>query len=130
MLLSVAITNLHLTDTPIKPCHSLTERPGYLRLYGNCYDLNSPESPAMLLRKQTSYRESFQAKMLFTPSRAGYESGLVVWWSQYSYATIGIAAVQQDDGTAIPTVISKEPTGKINELKVRKLARRCKGYYG
>ncbi|KAF6798228.1 Non-reducing end alpha-L-arabinofuranosidase BoGH43B 2 [Colletotrichum sojae] len=114
-------------NTPIKPCHSLTERPGYLRLYGNCYDLSSPESPAMLLRKQTSYDETFQATMHFSPSRAGYESGIVVWWSQYSYATIGIAGVQQDDGTVIPTVITREPTGKVNELEVRRVSLRHLG---
>ncbi|KAF9869264.1 glycosyl hydrolase [Colletotrichum karsti] len=105
-------------NTPIKPCHSLTERPGYLRLYGNCFDLSSPESPAMLLRKQSSYHESFRAKMLFRPGRAGYESGVTVWWSQYSYATIGITAVQRDDGSVVPTVVLREPTGKINDLKV------------
>ncbi|KAF6837966.1 Non-reducing end alpha-L-arabinofuranosidase BoGH43B 2 [Colletotrichum musicola] len=114
-------------NTPIKPCHSLTERPGYLRLHGNCYDLSSPESPAMLLRKQTSYNETFQATMHFNPSRAGYESGIVVWWSQYSYATIGIAGVQQDDGTVIPTVITREPTGKVNELEVRRVSLRNLG---
>ncbi|TDZ46024.1 Non-reducing end alpha-L-arabinofuranosidase BoGH43B [Colletotrichum trifolii] len=105
-------------NTPIKPCHSLTERPGYLRLHGNCFDLNSPESPAMLLRKQSSYEEKFEAKMIFKPSRAGYESGVSLWWSQYSYATIGVAARQQEDGSIIPTIITREPTGKINELKV------------
>ncbi|KAL0768563.1 hypothetical protein CaCOL14_009538 [Colletotrichum acutatum] len=108
-----------LLDTPIKPCHSLIERPGCLRLYGNCFDLNSPESPAMILRKQTSYSEGFKATMLFKPSRAGYESGVTVWWSQYSYATIGIGAVQpQDGGSAVPTIITREPTGKVNKLKV------------
>ncbi|KAF4820030.1 Non-reducing end alpha-L-arabinofuranosidase BoGH43B [Colletotrichum siamense] len=106
-------------NTPIKPCYSLTERPGYLRLFGNCFDLNSPESPAMLLRKQTSYNESFRAEMIFKPSRAGYESGITVWWSQYSYATIGIAAVREDDGSlAVPTIVTREPTGKVSELKV------------
>ncbi|WYZ43831.1 hypothetical protein EsH8_VII_000267 [Colletotrichum jinshuiense] len=106
-------------NTPIKACHSLTERPGYLRLYGNCFDLNSPESPAMLLRKQSSYNEIFRAKMLFKPSRAGYESGVVVYWSQYSYATIGITAVQQENATStVPTIITREPTGKISEFKV------------
>ncbi|KZL70308.1 glycosyl hydrolase [Colletotrichum tofieldiae] len=106
-------------NTPIKPCHSLTERPGHLRLYGNCFDLNSPESPAMLLRKQSSYSETLRVKMLFKPSRPGYESGVTVWWSQYSYATIGIGAVQPEDGgPAIPTIVRREPTGKVGELRL------------
>ncbi|KAL0934676.1 Non-reducing end alpha-L-arabinofuranosidase BoGH43B 2 [Colletotrichum truncatum] len=106
-------------NTPLKPCYSLTERPGYLRLYGNCYDLSSPESPAMLLRKQSSYRDTFTARMFFKPSRVGYESGITVWWSQYSYATIGIAGTQSVDGQSVrPTVVIREPTGKVSELKV------------
>ncbi|TIC91126.1 Non-reducing end alpha-L-arabinofuranosidase BoGH43B [Colletotrichum higginsianum] len=106
-------------NTPTKSCHSLTERPGHLRLYGNCFDLSSPESPAMLLRKQSSFNEIFRVKMFFKPSRADYESGITVWWSQYSYATVGIGAVQpQDGGPAVPTIVSRQPTGKINELKV------------
>lgn len=115
------VPQLTYLDTPIKHCYSLTERPGYLRLFGNCFDLNSPESPAMLLRKQTSYNESFRAEMIFKPSRAGYESGITVWWSQYSYATIGIAAVREDDGSlAVPTIVTREPTGKVSELKVQR----------
>ncbi|GKT41381.1 non-reducing end alpha-L-arabinofuranosidase [Colletotrichum spaethianum] len=95
------------------------KRPGHLRLYGNCFDLDSPESPAMLLRKQSSYNETLRAKMLFKPSRAGYESGVTVWWSQYSYATIGIGAVQPGGGRpAVPTIVRREPTGKINELRL------------
>lgn len=74
----------------------------------------------MLLRKQSSYNEIFRAKMLFKPRRAGYESGVVVYWSQYSYATIGITAVQQENATStVPTIITREPTGKISEFKVR-----------
>ncbi|GKT65148.1 glycosyl hydrolase [Colletotrichum tofieldiae] len=98
------------------------KRPGHLRLYGNCFDLNSPESPAMLLRKQSSYSETLRVKMLFKPSRPGYESGVTVWWSQYSYATIGIGAVQPEDGgPAIPTIVRREPTGKVGELRVTTL---------
>ncbi|KAI1187629.1 glycoside hydrolase family 43 protein [Nemania serpens] len=99
-------------NTPLKNCYSLTERPGYLRLYGNCYDLASPESPAMLLRKQSSYTESFEAKMEFNPRKAGYEAGVVVWWSQYSYATYGLTLRERVDGEQVLTIASRVPTGK------------------
>ncbi|KAL1864315.1 hypothetical protein Daus18300_007738 [Diaporthe australafricana] len=56
-------------NTPLKQSYSLTERPGYLRLWGNCYDLSSPEAPAMLLRKQTSFSQTFEVTMDFRPQQ-------------------------------------------------------------
>ena len=44
----------------------------------------------MLLRKQTAFNQSFQSTLEFRPRKAGYEAGIVVWWSMYSYASIGI----------------------------------------
>ncbi|KAM0335531.1 hypothetical protein ACHAQA_000579 [Verticillium albo-atrum] len=92
--------------------------PGHLRVHGNCYDLNSPESPALLLRKQSSFHETFRATMSFKPSRLGYESGVTLWWNQYSYASVGIAAVATPDGEGlVQTVVAREPTGKNGEFK-------------
>ncbi|KAI1115731.1 glycoside hydrolase family 43 protein [Nemania sp. NC0429] len=103
-------------NTPLKQCYSLTERPGYLRVYGNCYNLASPEAPAMLLRKQSSYTESFEAKMQFNPRKAGYEAGIVVWWSQYSYATYGLTLRKRVGGEQILTMVSRAPTGKAGDI--------------
>lgn len=77
-------------DTPLKQFYSLAERPNHLRVYGGCYTLSSPEAPTMLLRKQTAINQSFQATLEFRPRKAGYEAGIVVWWSMYSYASIGL----------------------------------------
>ncbi|KAI0109160.1 glycoside hydrolase family 43 protein [Nemania sp. FL0031] len=106
-------------NTPLKQCYSLSERPGYLRLFGNCYDLDSPEAPAMLLRKQSSYTESFEVKMQFNPRKAGYEAGIVLWWSQYSYATYGLTLRESSDGKQTPMVVSRAPNGKTGEMTVR-----------
>src|SRR5690606_29187270 len=77
-----------------------------------------PESPALLLQKQAEYRETFRAKMSFQPSRLGYESGITLWWSQYSFASIGVGVVEAvEGGEAVRTVIAREPTGKSGELK-------------
>ncbi|KAH9892958.1 glycoside hydrolase family 43 protein [Xylariomycetidae sp. FL2044] len=104
-------------NTPLKQCYTLSERPGCLRIYGNCYDLTSPEAPAMLLRKQSSYAETFSAKMQFSPSRPGYEAGVILWWSQYSFATVGITAYELPDGDLVQTVVSRVPTGDAGFLK-------------
>ncbi|KAI5460362.1 glycosyl hydrolase [Mariannaea sp. PMI_226] len=101
-------------NTPLKQSYSLAEKPGSLRLYGTCYDLSSPESPAMLLRKQTSYNQTFHATMEFSPRKAGYEAGVVIWWNQYSYAAIGIVAVTEDGKVRRKAIIRKPKQG--NEI--------------
>lgn len=105
-------------DTPLKQSYSLTERPGFLRLFGNCYDLSSPEAPAMLLRKQSSYAQLFEATMRFSPSRAGYEAGIVLWWNQFSYATVGVTLAELPGGEKVKTVIRRSPTGQAGVMKV------------
>ncbi|KAI0873843.1 glycoside hydrolase family 43 protein [Hypoxylon argillaceum] len=109
----------YLKNTPLKQCYTLTERPGYLRLYGNCYDLASPEAPAMLLRKQSSYTESFEVKMEFSPRKAGYEAGVLLWWSQYSYATYGLTLHERPNGEKALVAVSRAPTGKPGEVTIR-----------
>ncbi|KAF4551803.1 Hypothetical protein D9617_12g036930 [Elsinoe fawcettii] len=98
--------------TPLKQCYDLTSQPESLRLYGNCYDLSSPEAPAMLLRKQSEYTDSFHAKLHFAPSRRGCEAGVVLWWNQFSYASLGIARVKDAQGKESIVLTSKIPTGQ------------------
>lgn len=63
----------------------------------------------MLLRKQCSYSETFTAEMNFHPTRLGYEAGLVLWWSSFSYASIGIAGVRVVDGKVQRTIVCRIP---------------------
>lgn len=72
----------------------------------------------MLLRKQASYTESFEAKMQFNPRKAGYEAGIVVWWSQYSYATYGLTLRGRLDGEQVLAMASRVPTGRAGEITV------------
>lgn len=112
------LTPPKIQDTPLKQSYSLTDRPGHLRLYGNCYDLPSPEAPSMLLRKQTAYDQTFAARMEFTPSEPGYEAGMVLWWSQYAYSTIGITLVELHGGQRVQTVVNRTPTGQAGVFNV------------
>ncbi|KAG8622890.1 hypothetical protein KVT40_009401 [Elsinoe batatas] len=97
--------------TPLKQCHDLETRPGHIRLYGNCYNLSSPEAPAMLLRKQSEYTDSFHVKMQFSPSRSGYEAGIVLWWNQFSYSTIGLTKLRGTTDLSELVIASKSPSG-------------------
>ncbi|KAI0015858.1 beta-xylosidase [Xylariomycetidae sp. FL0641] len=103
-------------NTPLKRCYTMAEKPGNLRVYGNCYSLSSPEAPALLLRKQTSYTETFQAKLEFNPRKTGYEAGMVLWWSQYSYASVGFALHETEGGT-YKTIVVRQPSGQAGVMK-------------
>lgn len=76
----------------------------------------------MLLRKQTSWtQETFRVAMNFTPRKAGYEAGIVLWWNQFSYATMGIT-FGGDGGTVdCRTVVTRQPEGQPGEMKVSDL---------
>ncbi|KAF5608449.1 xylosidase arabinosidase [Fusarium subglutinans] len=93
------------------------KKPGVLRLYGNCYDLTSPEAPAMLLRKQTSYNQVFKTKMEFKPTVRGYEAGVVLWWSQHSYASLGVVASENYNGKVEAMISYKGASGDANKFK-------------
>lgn len=103
-------------NTPLKTFHTLTERPGFLRIHGGCYDLASPEAPTLLLRKQESFNDRFSATLEFKPSRKGYEAGISVWWSMYSFASIGVACVLHS-GDILPTVVCRQPTGAAGKQR-------------
>jgi beta-xylosidase len=118
-------------DTPLKHPYSLEEHPGYLRLYGSGYGLNSPEAPTMLLRKQMSYSECFQARMTFSPSKEGYEAGLVLWWNQFNFACIGLARFRLHDQTSsVLTIKIRRPTGKAGVVEVSDGRPKCGGKSG
>ncbi|KAJ6265043.1 Beta-xylosidase [Drechslerella dactyloides] len=76
--------------TPLKQEYSLTERPGYLRLHGGPYNLTVPESPTMLLQRQTRANIVWTAELDFYPNSRNYEAGTVVWWNSYTFASIGV----------------------------------------
>lgn len=71
----------------------------------------------MLLRKQSSYTEAFEVKLLFNPQKQGYEAGIVLWWSQFSYATCGLT-LHEALGEQVLTIVSRTPTGKAGETSV------------
>lgn len=72
----------------------------------------------MLLRKQTALAQSFQATMEFAPSRVGYEAGIVLWWNQFSYATVGVTLLELPDGERVLTVVRRGPTVQDGVVEV------------
>jgi hypothetical protein len=57
---------------------------------GNSHNLSSQENPALLLRKQTAFRQKWGVLLTFKPTKPGSEVGVVVWRNQNSYCSLGI----------------------------------------
>lgn len=73
----------------------------------------------MLLRKQTSYSQCFHTSLAFQPSIPGYQAGIVLWWSQFSYATVGVAATKLENGDVVRSIAIRRPIGKAGAFEVR-----------
>ncbi|KAL0571955.1 hypothetical protein V5O48_010007 [Marasmius crinis-equi] len=98
--------------TPQKPFHSLTARQGHLRIYGNAYKVGDRDTPALLLRKQSVYNETFEVVLDgFSPRPAGAqaievgtesggreEAGVTVLYSDFLHQDIGIIGLNGTEG--------------------------------
>ncbi|GAW11308.1 hypothetical protein ANO14919_006510 [Xylariales sp. No.14919] len=65
--------------------------------------------------------------MQFSPRKSGYEAGIVIWWSQYSYASYGLTLRERPDGEQVLTMASRVPTGKAGEMTLRHLDLKANG---
>jgi beta-xylosidase len=76
--------------TVLKKFYYLTERPGYLRLKGNAYKIGDRDNPALVLRKQASYNDTFETEVEFSPTSNLTEAGATVIANDLNHAEIGI----------------------------------------
>jgi Beta xylosidase C-terminal Concanavalin A-like domain len=72
----------------------------------------------MLLRKQTDFKQTFQVTLDFRPRHPGYEAGIVVWYSMYSYASIGLAMICNEAEEMTKAVVTKLPASNIGAMNV------------
>lgn len=75
---------------PYKENYSLTERPGYLRLWGSKFTMEDWDSPTFLGRRQTAMECEAAAKLDFYPKKEGEEAGFVIRGNEKNRAEIGI----------------------------------------
>ncbi|KAF9017501.1 hypothetical protein BDZ89DRAFT_1045061 [Hymenopellis radicata] len=78
--------------TPYKKFHTLADRPGYLRIMGNAYAPGDRDSPAMLLRKQTSYEQTFETQLEFSPTLNLTEAGITIYVNEARHNDIAITS--------------------------------------
>ncbi|EIN09968.1 glycoside hydrolase family 43 protein [Punctularia strigosozonata HHB-11173 SS5] len=88
--------------TPYKPFHSLTARPGYLRINASPYSPGDRDVPALLLRKQASYNESVEVRLDdFAVGDKGSnltEAGLSAFYDDLLHNDIGVAGPDRASG--------------------------------
>ena len=58
--------------------YSFTEKPGWLRLTGNQYSIDSSASPAFIGRRQEDYHCTIKTRMNFSPDASGQKAGFTV----------------------------------------------------
>lgn len=62
----------------LRPFHSVTERPGHLRLKLLPVKIEDSRTPAMLVRRQQHYNFQAALSMEFEPEKEGEEAGIVI----------------------------------------------------
>ncbi|HDQ44411.1 MAG TPA: glycoside hydrolase family 43 protein [bacterium] len=70
--------------------YSLSDRPGYLRLYGSAVTLNDQDSPTFLGRRQTDLRCEVSTRIDFEPVHENEEAGLVARQNDKYHYEIGL----------------------------------------
>lgn len=84
--------------TPLRPFHSLTDRPGYLAIRGSAYPIDYQESPSALLRKQPDFEGEWSTEMDFLPLVEGTAAGLVVWLNKDAHITLSVRGTGKASG--------------------------------
>ncbi len=78
---------------PDPECWSLTERPGWLRLYASPLTLDAPDSPAFIGRRQQHFQCSAKTLLDFFPTYEGHEAGLTVLANEQHHYEIAITCL-------------------------------------
>ncbi|KAF8057563.1 glycoside hydrolase family 43 protein [Lyophyllum atratum] len=95
-------SSFYFIRTPYKAFHSLTARRGYLRLSGNAYAPGDRDSAALILRKQTSYTETFETRLDgFVPRDNLTEAGVTIYYGDQLHNEIGVAGGEGGGGRFI-----------------------------
>lgn len=75
---------------PYPQDYSLTERPGYLRLWGSAVTMNDQDSPAFVGRRQTYLACLASTRLSFHPRHENEEAGLAVRGNSKNHYDLGI----------------------------------------
>ncbi|OJJ55354.1 hypothetical protein ASPSYDRAFT_34285 [Aspergillus sydowii CBS 593.65] len=94
--------------TPYKQEYSLHERPGYLRIWGNAYNLTQVATPTVYLQKQVSLSTVWSTSLEFYPKGLSTtEAGVVLWISEVPHQETSVTIPSSG---AVRLYIRAEPT--------------------
>ncbi len=96
---------------PYENMYSLTEKKGYLRLYGSEKNLNDVDSPTFVGKRQQHFNCNITALMDFSPDNKNEEAGLTVFMNEkhhYEIAVIGDALGRK--------IILRRTIGKLSAI--------------
>ncbi|EJD49091.1 hypothetical protein AURDEDRAFT_143927 [Auricularia subglabra TFB-10046 SS5] len=125
-------TSFYFVRTQYKPFASVAPGGG-LVIKGNAYNLSDRDAPALLLRRQSTYAETFETRLdAFNPATNWTEAGLSVWYGEFLHHDVGVTLDPSGSGKRVvvtrtltyPTVTSytplKTPTGNVRLRAVAK----------
>lgn len=105
-------SSFYFIRNPYKPFHSLTARSGFLRLNANSYAPGDRDSAALIVRKQTSYSETFETSLDFTPTTNLTEAGVSIYYGDSLHNEIGVTGgVNSTRVIVVRTIIQAQQIG-------------------
>ena len=112
---------------PVEKNYSLTERPGFLRLYGSRFTLSDCDAVTFLGRRQQHLECSASVKLDFEPSNENHEAGLVAMLCQAHHYEVAVTRlnghkqiiVRRTIGTLSAVVASEEIAEGTIVLEIR-----------
>jgi xylan 1,4-beta-xylosidase len=93
--------------------YSLTERPGYLRLWGSAVSMNDQDSPAFIGRRQTDLACQVSTKLSFEPQHENEEAGLVLRGNEKNHYEIGITLHDGKRQVFLRKILHGQPNGLV-----------------
>lgn len=104
---------------PYPDLYSLTERPGWLRIYSTHITLGQLDSPAWVGRRQQSFRANFRTLVDFMPRKREQEAGLTLHANDYVHAEVGITFTEEH-GRSVFSRVWRSDLDDLDELNVDK----------
>ena len=92
---------------PCENMYSLTERKGYLRLYGSEISLNDVDSPSFIGKRQQHFNCRVQTLLDFQPKKKNEEAGITVIMDEKHHYEIAVVGDSQNRKVIVRRTIGK-----------------------
>lgn len=110
--------NWEFVRTPDRGSYSLTERPGWFRIWTRDGQLNEIRAKNTLLRREEELSYTASTKLEFSPEKDGEQAGLTCYYSTATYARFSLC---HEGGRKLQLVINRnhgeELMAEVNDVK-------------